>query len=240
MSELFSTIERTSERIAPTATLHVDVIADLICPFCYLGKRRLDHAMRAVKGPSEVSWYPYQLNPEMPAEGMSFDEYLSRRFGNPASIQPVLDGLAAEGRRDNIGFRFDRLTHVPNTLPAHQVMHLAEMEGAAQSTLADALMQAFFEQGENIGETDVLVAVAGRYGLAADDVQRAVDDEQSRQIVLSREAQVRASGMVGVPGYLLSRRLLVVGAQSTETLINAFDRAMFGEGDDAIASPLLH
>ena len=216
------------------------MIADLICPFCYLGKRRLDDALRAVQGPSDVSWYPYQLNPDMPAEGMSFDAYLSRRFGNPANIQPVLDSLTAEGRNAGIVFDFARLTHVPNTLPAHQLMHLAETEGKDQSALAEDIMAAFFERGDDVGDVDVLVSVAGRHGLAADSVRQAVGDEKVREIVLAREAQVRSSGMSGVPGYLLNRRLLVVGAQSTETMINAFDRAMFGEGGDEITSPVLH
>ena len=171
---------------------------------------------------------------------MSFDDYLARRFGDPANIQPVLDRLVAEGRRDDIVFRFDRLTHVPNTLPAHQLMHLAETEGKDQSALAEDLMTAFFERGANIGDTGVLVSIAVRHGLGADAVRQAVSDEQVRQIVLSREAQVRSSGMSGVPGYLLNRRLLVVGAQDTDTLINAFDRAMFGEGGDELVSPAVH
>ena len=89
MSETFSNIVRTDKRIAPSAALHVEVIADLICPFCFLGKRRLDNAMQAVQGPSDVSWHPYQVNPDMPPEGMPYDDYLSRRFGNPANVQPV-------------------------------------------------------------------------------------------------------------------------------------------------------
>ena len=240
MSQTTASIVRNYDHVAATAALHVEVIADLICPFCFLGKRRLDEAMRAVQGPSEVSWYPYQLNPDMPAEGMSFEDYLARRFGDPANIKPVLDTLVAEGRRDGIEFRFDKLTHVPNTLPTHQLMHLAETEGKDQSALAEDLMYAFFERGANIGDVDVLVSIAARHGLTADAVREAVSDDQVRQIVLSREAQVRSSGMSGVPGYLLNRRLLVVGAQDKDTLINAFDRAMFGEGGDEIRTPAVH
>ena len=240
MSQTTANIVRSNDHVAATAALHVEVIADLICPFCFLGKRRLDQAMRAVQGPSEVSWYPYQLNPDMPAEGMSFDDYLARRFGNPANIQPVLDRLVAEGRAEGIEFRFDKLAHVPNTLPAHQLMHLAETEGKDQSALAEDLMTAFFQRGANIGDPDVLVSVAAGHGLDADAVRHAVQDDQVRQIVLSREAQVRSSGMSGVPGYLLNRRLLVVGAQDKVTLINAFDRAMFGEGSDEIPAAAVH
>jgi predicted DsbA family dithiol-disulfide isomerase len=220
--------------------LHVEVIADLVCPFCYIGKRRLDQAMQAVQGPSDVSWFPYQLNPDMPANGMSMEEYLSMRFGSPANVQPVLDQLAADARRENIELRFDRIEHVPNTLRAHQVMYLAETRRKDQSALAEELLAAFFRRGENIGDREILIELGARHGLLPDDVDRVMDEDSSRQIVLSREAQVRSSGIAGVPGFLLNRRLLVIGAQDEDTLVNAFDRAMFGEGNDAIISPALH
>ena len=224
----------------PAAALHVEVIADLVCPFCYIGKRRLDAAMQAVQGPSDVSWYPYQLNPDMPDTGMSLDEYLSMRFGSPANIKPVLDQLAADALREGIEIRFDRIEHVPNTLPAHQLMYLAETQRRNQSELAEELLTAFFRRGEDIGDREILVELGGRHGLSADDVCRVLDDDSARKIVLSREAQVRSSGIAGVPGFLLNRRLLVIGAQDKDALVNAFDRAMFGEGNDAIISPALH
>ena len=225
---------------APAAALHVEVIADLVCPFCYIGKRRLDRAMRAVRGPSNVSWFPYQLNPDMPDGGMSLEDYLSMRFGSPANVQPILDQLTADARRENIEFRFDRIEHVPNTLRAHQLMYLAETRRRDQSALAEELMTAFFQRGEDIGDREILIELGTRHGLPAGDVEGVMDEDSSRQIVLSREAQVRSSGIAGVPGFLLNRRLLVIGAQDEDTLVNAFDRAMFGEGNDAIISPALH
>jgi len=225
---------------APAAALHVEVIADLVCPFCYIGKRRLDQAMQAVQGPSDVSWYPYQLNPDMPETGMSLEDYLSMRFGSPANVQPVLDQLSADARSENVELRFDRIEHVPNTLLAHQLMYLAEVKGRNQSALAEELMNAFFGRGEDIGNRAILVELGGRHGLLPDDIEEVMEDERARQIVLSREAQVRSSGIAGVPGFLLNRRLLVIGAQDQDTLVNAFDRAMFGEGNDAVISPALH
>jgi len=227
-------------RLAPTAALHVEVIADLVCPFCYLGKRRLDHAMEAVQGPSDVNWVPYQLNPDMPENGLPLDEYLLTRFGNPAYIEPALEQLTNEGRLEDINFRFDRVSQVPNTLRAHRLMYLAESEGVDQTALAEELMKAFFERGEDIGNKEILIELGGRHGIAARDAEKIIDDEAAKQIVLSREAQVRSSGIAGVPGYLLNRRLLVIGAQDTDALVNAFDRAMFGEGNDSIVSPALH
>ncbi len=240
MSSTYSSIVRIDKRLAPTAALHVEVVADLVCPFCYLGKRRLDHAMEAVQGPSEVNWHPYQLNPDMPDGGLPFDEYLSMRFGSPANIQPALEQLTYEGRLEDIDFRFDRISQVPNTLRAHRLMYLAESEGADQTALAEELMKAYLERGEDIGNTEILIELAKRHGLNARDVEKIIDDDVAKQVVLSREAQVRSSGIAGVPGYLLNRRLLVIGAQETDALVNAFDRAMFGEGNDSIVSPTLH
>jgi predicted DsbA family dithiol-disulfide isomerase len=240
MSETYSSIVRPDGRLAPTATLHVEVVADVICPFCYLGKRRLDEALKAVHGPSEVSWHPYQLNPDMPAGGVSTEEYLSARFGSPANVQPALDRLVTEGRKEGIDFRFDRIGNLPNTLRAHQIIYLAEGEGVDQGALAEEFMTAFFERGADIGDVETLLDIASRYGLAAGDVLKVIDDEAAKQVVLSREAQVRSSGIAGVPGYLLNRRLLVIGAQETDAMVSAFDRAMFGEGTDALVSPALH
>ena len=117
MSELLSHLVRTrgagpDQGPSPAAALHVEVIADLVCPFCYIGKRRFDQAMQAVQGPSDISWYPYQLNPDMPEEGMSLHDYLSMRFGSPANVEPVLQQLAADACQEDIDFRFDRIEHV--------------------------------------------------------------------------------------------------------------------------------
>ncbi|MDJ0751324.1 MAG: DsbA family oxidoreductase [Woeseiaceae bacterium] len=240
MSETLSNIVRTNDRVTPTAALHVEVIADFVCPFCFLGKRRLDRALTAVKGPSDTSWYPFQLNPEIPPEGQSFEEYLTRRFGSPANVEPVLAHIADDGRNERIEFRFDRIRHVPNTLPVHQLMQLAETIGVDQTALAEDLMSAFFEHGRNIGDHGELIEIARPYGITSDETVKAITSEKLRQVVLTREGQVRASGLASAPGFLLNRRLLVVGAQSTENIVNAFDRAMFGEGTDALESPALH
>ncbi len=240
MSEFLSNIVRVNDPAANVATLHVEVIADLVCPFCYLGKHRLEKALLAVQGPSDISWYPYQLNPEIPQEGIRFDDYLTRRFGSPAVVQPVLKGLTDEGKHEGINLRFDRIKRVPNTMRAHQLMYLAEKEGKNQMLLAEDLLAAFFEYGEDIGDSDVLVRLAARHGLKRGDVLRVFDDEAAKQLVLSREGQVRSSGIAGAPGFLLNRRLLLIGAQETESIVNAFDRAMFGEGTDALISPALH
>jgi predicted DsbA family dithiol-disulfide isomerase len=240
MSQTLSNIVRSNERVALTATLHVEVIADFVCPFCFIGKRRLDDALKAVQGPSDISWYPFQINPQMSPEGLPFDVYLKNRFGSPANIEPVLEHLVEEGEAAGIQFRFDKLRYVPNTLPIHQLMQAAETLGVNQSALAEDLMSAFFEEGRNIGERGVLIDIAEPHGISAEETRKAVGSDQLRQMVIMRESQVRASGLSGAPGFLINRRLLVVGAQSTDNIVNAFDRAMFGEGSDSLVSPALN
>lgn len=222
------------------ATLEVDMIADLVCPWCYLGKRRLDDALSAVHGPTMLTWHPFQLNPEMPESGMALDEYLARKFGDPEALQPALAELVAAGKAEGIDFRFDRMKRVPNTLNAHRLMRLSETEGASASELAGHLLKGFFEDGLDISERDVLVEMGGRSGLTPATVNRTLDDDVTRRIVLSQEAQVRKGGVTGVPDFLINKRLFVVGAQSTESLVAVFDRAMFGWQGEQPEAPVCH
>ncbi|MDH5500007.1 MAG: DsbA family oxidoreductase [Gammaproteobacteria bacterium] len=221
-------------------TLRVDVIADLICPWCYIGKRRLGDALSAVRGPSSVNWIPFQLNPAMPAAGMALNDYLRERFGEPEALQPALAELARQGLDEGIRFRFDRIQRIPNTLDAHRLMWLAETSGADSSALAEQLLKAFFEDGMNIADREVLSEIGTRQGIRRSDTMSMLENDNSRQLVLSQEAQVRQSGVSGVPDFLVNRRLFVVGAQSTASLVNVFDRAMFGEESGLPVSDTLH
>lgn len=222
------------------ATLRVDVIADLICPWCYLGKRRLDDALAAVYGPSTVTWYPFQLNPTMPPEGMGFDEYLASKFGDASAVQYGLDHLIEAGHRERIRFRFDRIKRVPNTVDAHRIIQLAERQDRESLLLAGNIMRSFFEDGQDISDRDVLVSLGESAGLRAGEIHETLEDESSRQIVLSQEAQVRKGGVTGVPDFLINKRLFVTGAQTTDVLVSVFDRAMFGEESEQPVSPVVH
>ena len=222
------------------ATLNIDVIADLACPWCLLGKRRLDRALEAVHGPSLVSWYPFQINPDMPPEGMGFEEYLTKKFGDLKDVQPGLDKLVDSGHAHDVRFRFDRIDRVPNTLDAHRLLQLAAREDASGSELAELILRGFFEDGHDIGDRDVLVSLGEAAGLPRRAIVSVLEDDASRQVVLGQEAQVRKSGVLGVPNFLVNKRLFVTGAQATETLVNVFDRAMFGKDSDQPVSPVVH
>ena len=229
-----------SDHAASPATLQVDVIADLICPWCYLGKRRLDDALAAVHGPSLVSWYPFQINPGMPRSGMALDEYLEKRFGNAENLQSALDDMTKIGKAEGINFDFDKLERVPNSLDAHRLMKLAETEKISTSDLAENILRGFFENGLDIADRDVLIDIGDGSGLSRTVINETLDNDLSRRIVLSQEAHVRQSGVTGVPDFLVNKRLFAIGAQSTEGLVDIFDRAMFGEESDLPVSPIIH
>ncbi len=222
------------------ATLQVDIIADLVCPWCYLGKRRLDEALEAVRGPSKITWYPFQINPAMPITGMSLDEYLEKRFGDIEKLQPAMAELKQLGKIEGIDFNFEKVERVPNTLDAHRLMKLGESEEVSTSELAESILRGFFESGLDIADRDVLVDIGGGSGLSRTEINKTLDNDDSRRIVLSQEAHVRQSGITGVPDFLINKRLFAVGAQSTENLIKIFDRAMFGEESDIPVSPIIH
>ena len=225
----------------PTAaTLHVDVIADWVCPWSFLGKRRLDEALASVHGPVQVTWHPFQLNPGMPPEGKDFETYLRDKFGDPVKLAPSLRQLTEQGEKEGINFRFDRIARVPNTIDAHRLMHLAEAEGIDTNDLADRLFRAFFEDGKDISNAAVLTTIGVETGLDASDIRATFDNDDTRRIVLAQEAQMRQNGVESLPGFLINKRLFVVGPQPTEAFVSIFDRAMFGEESDLVVSSTIH
>lgn len=230
-------VSRTEARV-PTA-LNIDVIADFVCPWCYIGKRRLEQALTSVHGPVEITWHPFQLNPDMPPEGMAFDDYLRAKFGDPAALVPAMDQLTRLGAAEGLELRFDRIARVPNSRAAHRLMKLAETRGL-QSHLAEQLYRAFLVEGEDIGRTESLVEIAERAGLPGDEASQFLEDQRIGRIVQAEEAQARKAGVTGVPDFMINKRLFVVGAQSQATLLGAIDRALFGEDSDLTISDTVH
>ena len=206
--------------------LKIDVIADVVCPWSFLGKRRLDRALASYSGPVAIVWHPFQLNPELPAEGVDFDSYLSERFGSRRQVAAGLTQLEALGAENGIRFNFAKLRRVPNTLNAHRLMLLGR-DHSLQSELAEALFRAFFEQGRDIGDAAVLTELAVDLGLSAEAVGEALNDETSLKIVAAEEAQARQMGFVATPNYLFNRRVLLPGAAEVDTLLDAFSEAVF-------------
>jgi predicted DsbA family dithiol-disulfide isomerase len=212
----------------PDTALHIEVVSDLVSPWCFISRRRLQRALQQVDGalaPALV-WTPFELNPEMPSSGRSLEDYLVGVFGSTEAARPVLDELTRAGESEGIRFNFEKVRSVPNTRDAHRLVIRAEDTGQA-AVLVEYLFNGFFGEGLDIGDRRVLVELAERAGMSPAEVERYLASDEGRADVLARQARVRYSGLTAVPGLIVNGRVAVLGAQDPETIVSAIDQALF-------------
>src|SRR3954470_19130283 len=186
-----------------TATpLVIEIASDVICPWCYIGKRRLDKALAMLDGEvkTEIRWLPFQLNPDMPKQGIARAEYRKAKFGSVERARGLDARVAAEGQGQGINFAFDRMQRTPNTVAAHQLIDLAQKQGHG-TPVVEALFRAYFEEARNIGDSAVLAQIAASAGVSGWPQQS--DGKQ----VGALEEDVRSLGISGVPTFILDRKL---------------------------------
>jgi predicted DsbA family dithiol-disulfide isomerase len=205
--------------------LSVEVVSDVVCPWCYIGKRRLEKATTLVGVPIAVRWRPFQLDPTIPAEGQDRRAYLLAKFGSPERIREIHRRVEAAGAAERIGFAFDRIERSPNTLDAHRLIRWAS-EADRQGTVVEALFGAYFVEGRDIGDADVLADVAAGAGMdRADTVDRLASD-RDRGAVRSEVEDAQRIGVTGVPTFILAGRYGIVGAQPAEEIAEAFRKSI--------------
>ena len=205
-------------------TIQIDVISDVVCPWCFIGKRCLEEALRRLGADVvvRVVWRPFQLNPWIPVEGMARAAYVERKFGGAA--ENVYARVARAGNEVSLAFAFDRIARQPNTLAAHSLIGLAGRENR-QDAMVEALFRGYFLEGVDLTSLEVLMQLALRSGLAPDLAQRCLEDDRERAAVRQEEQAVRELGVEGVPLFVLNGRLAVSGAQPAEVLLRAIERA---------------
>lgn len=206
----------------------LDIFADPVCPWCYIGKARLERALEArPEHPFVLAWHPFQLNPTMPREGMERSAYLSAKFGPKAAsyAQPILEAAAESGLTMNLG----AVTRMPNTLDAHRLLHWAGVEGR-QSPVMSALMRAFWREGRDIGRPEVLVEIAAQAGLDGALIARLLASDADRDEVLSRDAHARERGVRAVPSFVIGNQHVIEGAQPAELWLRVIDELTAREG----------
>ncbi len=196
--------------------LKVEVVSDVICPWCYIGKRRLEKALAALGGElsAEIRWLPFQLNPGMPREGMPRAAYRKAKFGSVERGRQLDARVIAEGKSEGIDFAFDRIERTPNTVAAHQLIALAQN----QNQVVDALFHAYFEEAKDIGDPAVLAEIAEQCGVTG-------WPEEARD-VSALERDVRELGISAVPTFVFDRKSGVSGAYPAETLAQAMREAV--------------
>ena len=197
-------------------TVTLDIISDPICPWCYIGKTQLDKALAAAPDhPFVIQWHPFQLNPDMPREGMDRRDYLEGKFGGKEgavkAYAPVVEHAAAAG----LSINFEDMQRTPNTLDAHRLIHWAGIE-SKQTAAVDALFEAYFVQARDIGDHDVLGDIADSIGMDASVVLKLLATETDRQDIQDRDAHSRKMGVSSVPTFIVAGKHAVPGAQPPE------------------------
>ncbi len=211
--------------------LTVDVVSDVVCPWCFIGKRRLEAALALLRErdpalPVHVRWHPFQLNPELPPAGVDRKAYLEAKFGGPARAAQVYERVRAAGQSAGIDFDFDAIARQPNTLDAHRLVAWAQSrpEGDPQA-LVEALFRAYFLDGRFVGDREELARIAAEAGYDPDDARAFVSSDAMRDEVATADARAREMGVSGVPFFIFDGKTALSGAHEPETLLEAIDKA---------------
>jgi predicted DsbA family dithiol-disulfide isomerase len=202
--------------------LSIEVYSDVICPWCYVGKRRLDRALAQFGGalPTDVVWRPFQLNPTMPREGMDRRAYLEAKFGTMDAYGGIAAQVSAAGSADGVSFAFEKITRTPNTFLAHRLIWYAGQQGC-QNEMVDRLFKGYFEEGADIGSIPTLVRLAAQVGLTAEPFLRS---DEGITVVKADEAAGHRLGIRGVPYFVLNQAHGISGAQPSEALVAAMEQ----------------
>lgn len=209
----------------------IDIVSDVMCPWCYIGKRRLDAALESLDGiETRVQWRPYQLDPTLPPEGRDRKTYLETKFGGPEKAAAIYARIEEAGRVENIAFNFEDIAISPNTLDAHRVIRWSINEGEkVQDALVERLFELFFLEGANIGDHAVLVAAAEKAGMDGAIVRALLETEQDKNEVEIEIATAQQMGVTGVPCFIIDQRYAVMGAQEPEQIAAAIQQAATDE-----------
>lgn len=200
----------------------LDIFADPVCPWCLIGKARLDRALEARPGhPFAIRWQPFQLNPTMPATGMSRPAYLEAKFGREGAARAYLEVLEA-AKDAGVTLDLAAIQTMPNTFDAHRLLHWAELEGRQTPVMA-ALLRAYWREGRDIGAINVLTEIAAEAGMDRALVARLLDGAADVEEIRAREAHARERGVRAVPTFILDNRYVLAGAQPTETWLQVID-----------------
>jgi len=209
-------------------TLQVDIISDVMCPWCYVGKRRFEKA--TAERPDityDIRWRPFQLDPTLPAEGMDRKAYLQNKFGDGAGGE-MYRQLVDAGDREDIPFAFDKITLAPNTLNAHRVIRWASTAGV-QDAVVETMFRGYFTEGRNLADRETLSDIAEGAGMEREIVERLLQSDADEDLVKEEIALATRMGVAGVPCFILANKLVVMGAQNPEIMVQAIDQAVSEE-----------
>ncbi len=211
--------------------LQIDIASDMVCPWCYIGKRRLERALALFahqypdQAAPQIRWLPFQLNPSMPPEGMSRADYLQRKFGSADGGGIIYERVSAEGIKEGLNFHFAAISRQPNTLKAHALVAAALPLGL-QGSVKEALMKAYFCEAADLTQDATLQRIAASAGMPAEAAHAILGDTASHQDIAAQDAELRRIGISGVPFFIINRSIGISGAQPPEALLAAMEQAL--------------
>jgi predicted DsbA family dithiol-disulfide isomerase len=202
----------------------IDIVSDTVCPWCYVGKRRLEAALARLPEDLDVfvAWRPFQLNPDLPKQGADRREHLERKFGGRDGAKRVYDAINQAGDSVDIAFAFHDIDRQPNTVDSHRLIDRAGQLGE-QDAVVEGLFKAYFLDGRDIGDIDTLVDVAGEAGLDRDETRAYLESDEDVERIRAEDEMARKMGVTGVPCFILNRKYAVSGAQEPEVFLQAFE-----------------
>jgi predicted DsbA family dithiol-disulfide isomerase len=205
--------------------LQIDIYSDVVCPWCYIGKRRLEGALGHFKGsaPAHITWRPFQLNPAMPKEGMDRTTYLEAKFGSLDAFRQLEEHVLTAGAAERIPFAFEKIARTPNTFLAHRLIWFAERQDC-QDAVVESLFRGYFEEGADIGSSPVLAQLADRAGLSAVIVERFLQSDEGKTEVQAEESTGHRLGIRGVPYFVLNHVYGISGAQPVDVFVSAMEK----------------
>jgi len=212
-------------RTIQTTTL--DIISDVVCPWCYIGKRRLERALALLDPELElvIHWRAYELNPNMPIDGVETRTHYARKFGSREQARHLLDNITANAHNDGLDMDYDKIVRVPNTIMAHRLIWYASQRDK-QDEIIDALFRAYFVTGQNIGDLEELVGIATDTGFDDVEVRNFLNSDTAREIIEQEIQDARQAGINGVPAFVVNGQYLFSGAQSPETISLSIKKAI--------------
>ncbi|HEY6288175.1 MAG TPA: DsbA family oxidoreductase [Nitrospiraceae bacterium] len=206
--------------------MQIEIYSDVVCPWCFIGKRRLEQALKTARyaNQAHIAWRPFQLNPTMPKKGMDRRVYLDAKFGGTEARRAMEERVAKAGGADGIVFAFDRIERTPNTFDAHRLIWFAEQQGC-QDKVVEALFHSYFTKGREIGNLDSLTEIASDCGLNREKVEGFLASDRAVQEVRAEEAVGHRLGIRGVPYFVLNGSISISGAQPPEIFVSALQQA---------------
>ncbi len=201
--------------------LRLDIVSDVVCPWCYIGKRRIENALALVGDiPVEVHWRPFFLNPWVPREGISRDDYLTAKFGSVDAYKNIAGRVTAAAAEEGLTYRPDLVKRQPNTIDCHRLIHWAEAKGKA-AEMKQRLMELYFRDGGDLTDVNVLVQAAADCGLDADETRRRLATDEDVALISAQAKEASDKGISGVPTFVFAQKYAVSGAQAPEQLAEA-------------------